>query len=99
MAEWHAGQRCLRDSGGLTNSSRRGAARMAMQCPQLRASLFQYIGEDARLADLCDAYETACAAREYWLHSSADIGSTREHEYRTVAAEVAGEIIAALADR
>jgi hypothetical protein len=97
MAEKNASRARFRDARGLSPASRRGAARIGMRWPQLRPELFQYIGEDVRLADLCEAYETACAANEHWLKSVA--GSARAQEYHAVAADVAGEIIGALADR
>jgi hypothetical protein len=72
-----------------------GAARIALRWPGWRSDLRPL--RDAHLADLCEAYETACAAAELWLKSTAETAPARAEEYRRLAAEVANEILRALA--
>jgi hypothetical protein len=48
------------------------------------------------LAELCEAYETACAAVEYWLRSKAEVAPARVEEYRALAAATEQDILEAL---
>jgi hypothetical protein len=72
-----------------------GAARFALRWPKARTQLERLKG-DARLAELCGAYGTACAAVEYWLRSSADVAPARVEEYRALAAATEQDILEVL---
>jgi hypothetical protein len=78
------------------DACRRGAARFALRWPRLRPQLERRLKDDAQLAELCEAYETACAAAEYWLRSTADVAPARVEEYRTLAAATEHDIFEAL---
>jgi hypothetical protein len=81
----------------VVDACRRGAARVILRWPEARSKLRARLESDARLAELCEAYETACAATDYWLHSKAGVASTRAEEYRALAAAMEREILDALA--
>jgi hypothetical protein len=78
---------------GVSDACRRGAARFALRWPRLRPQLERRLKDDAPLAELCEAYETACAAAEYWLRSSADVAAARVDEYRTLASATEQDIL------
>lgn len=78
---------------GVNDACRRGAARFALRWPKARTELDRRIGCDARLAELCEAYETACTAAEYWLRSKAAVAQARVEEYRTLAAATEQDIL------
>ncbi len=81
----------------MVDACRRGAARVVLRWPEARSKLRERLESDARLAELCEAYETACAAADYWLRSKAGIASTRAEEYRALAVAMEQDILDALA--
>ena len=80
----------------MNDACRRGAARFALRWPKARTELDRRIGRDQRLAELCEAYETACTATEYWLRSKAPMAGARVDEYRTLAAATEQDILETL---
>lgn len=64
---------------------RRGLARLMLRWPEKRAQLKAGFDSDARLAELCEAYEVACEAASYWAKSPAPVSSERVEEYRLLA--------------
>ena len=81
----------------MVDACHRGATRIVLRWPEVRSKLEVRIESDTRLAELCEAYETACAATEYWLRSKADIAAKRAEEYRALAAATEQDILEALA--
>ena len=81
----------------MVDACRRGAARVALRWPQTRRKLGSRLNSDTRLAELCEAYETACAAAEYWGRAKADIAAARAEEYRALADATEQDILEALA--
>jgi hypothetical protein len=81
----------------VVDACRRGAARVVLRWPEIRTKLGARIESDSRLAELCEAYETACTAAEYWLRSKADVAPERAEEYRALAAATEQDILEALA--
>ena len=81
----------------MGDACRRGAARFALRWPKARTQLERRLKSDARLVELCEAYEAACAAAEYWLRSKADVARARVEEYRALAAATEQDILEALA--
>jgi hypothetical protein len=73
-----------------------GAARFALRWPKARAQLNQRLGADPRLCELCEAYEAACTAVEYWLRSEAPEAAARVEEYRALTAATEQDILEAL---
>jgi hypothetical protein len=84
------------DIGTSTEAARRGAARMALRWPRARPALLKCLPADSRLADLCETYETTCAAAEYWRRSEAQVGPSRVEEYMQLAADLEADILDAL---
>ncbi len=80
----------------MGDAFKRGAARFALRWPKARAALNQSLRTDVRVQELCEAYEAACVASEYWLHSKAPYGLARPEEYRALAAATEQDILGAL---
>jgi hypothetical protein len=51
------------------------------------------VATDSRLSDLCEAYEIAFTAAEYWLRSDAKMGRSTAREFEKIASEIEGEIL------
>jgi hypothetical protein len=83
----------------VSDASRRGAARMTQRWPQFRPTLERRFPDDGRVAGLCEAYETACAAEEYWRRLPEPMGPWRAEEHRQLAADVADDILTMLAPK
>jgi hypothetical protein len=79
-----------------TNACRRGAARFSLRWPHARLELERRLKYDERVVELCEAYETACAAAEHWLRSNADIAPARVEEYRSLAVAMEQDILSTL---
>jgi hypothetical protein len=80
----------------LSDACRRGAARLALRWPRIRAELGRRVKSDVGVAELCEAYEAAYVATEYWLHSQAQVAPARIEEYRMLVAATEREILEAL---
>ena len=72
---------------------RRGIARLALRWPQRRSQLEQSLKKEPRLGELCEAYEVACVAVDYWLRSDAPVASARVEEYRALALATEQDIL------
>jgi hypothetical protein len=81
----------------VVDARRRGVARVLLRWPEVRTKLGTRIESDARIGELCEAYEAACAAVEYWVRSEADVAPARAEEYRALAAATEQDILDALA--
>jgi hypothetical protein len=80
----------------MDDACRRGAARFALRRPGARSALERRIKKDPRIGELCEAYEMACSAVDYWLHSPAAEAAARADEYRALAMATEQDIIEAL---
>jgi len=78
------------------DACRRGAARFALRWPKARSTLNQVLATNVHVQELCEAYEAACAAVEYWLHADSPDGFARADEYRALAASTEQDILDAL---
>jgi len=72
----------------MNQAQRRGLARLMLRWPQRRAGLTDRCGHDPRFLELSEAYETACAAADYWAKSRSPEAQARTNEYRTLALEI-----------
>jgi hypothetical protein len=77
----------------MSNAMRRGLARLMLRWPEKRAELVRRAQQDARFCELCEAYESACEAIEYWTHSSAPTAEERAAEYRALASATEHDIL------
>jgi hypothetical protein len=77
----------------MDDARRRGAARLSLRWPQVRISLRLRIKHDENFAELCEAYEIACNAAEYWLHSNSSAAAARVEEYQALAAATEQDIL------
>lgn len=68
----------------MEKAQRRGLARLMLRWPQKRAALKTLFDRDARIAELCEAYEVACEAASYWDKSAAPAALERSQEYRSL---------------
>lgn len=68
----------------MEKAQRRGLARLMLRWPHKRATLKALFDRDARLAELCEAYEVACEAAAYWGKSSSAAAAERAQEYRSL---------------
>ena len=66
----------------MEDTQRRGFARLLLRWPGKRKELVRRAQTDAHIGELCEAYESACAALDHWLHSSATVAPDRIEEYR-----------------
>ncbi|KQO85760.1 conserved protein of unknown function [Methylorubrum extorquens] len=74
-------------------SERRGLARLMLRHPQRRAAFRRLAADDPYFLELCEAYEAACAAVEFWAKSNDPAAPDRTCEYRVLAAEVEKDIL------
>ncbi|KAA0121891.1 hypothetical protein CIW48_21325 [Methylobacterium sp. P1-11] len=74
-------------------SERRGLARLMLRYPERRAAFRRKAADDPYFLELCEAYEAACEAAEYWSKSSEPVAADRTHEYRALASEVEEDIL------
>lgn len=81
----------------MAEPCRRGAARIALRWPRTRTELESRLKTDARVAELCEAYDAACAAADYWRRSNAGVAPARAEEYRRLASATEQDILEALA--
>lgn len=77
-------------------SQKRGLARLLLRHPEHRDELRRKYAQNAHIRELCDAYEAACEAAEYWAKSSDQIGPTRAEEYRELATATEEDILRVL---
>ncbi|GJE30330.1 hypothetical protein LDDCCGHA_0497 [Methylobacterium oxalidis] len=77
----------------MEHSQKRGLARLLLRHPERRDELRRKYAENAHIRELCDAYEAACEAAEYWAKSSDLIGPNRAEEYRELATATEGDIL------
>ena len=80
----------------MDQAQKRGLARLLLLWPGRRAELRQRFSQDARLVELCEAYEAACEAASYWSKSAAQVGPARMREYETLAKETEQDILSRL---
>ena len=80
----------------MDKARRPGAARFALRWPKNRAELQRRINSDVHLAELCEAYEAACVATEYWLRSREAAAAARAEEYRALAFATEQDILETL---
>jgi hypothetical protein len=80
----------------MDKARRRGAARFALRWPKNRAELQRRINSDVHLGELCEAYEAACVATEYWLRSREAAAAARAEEYRALAFATEQDILETL---
>lgn len=78
---------------------RRGLARLQLRWPARRQELALRAASDVRVGELCEAYETACAALDYWLHSAASIAPERVEEYRSLIIATEEDVLALINPR
>ena len=72
----------------------RGLARLMLRWPGKRADLARKFREDARFGELCEAYEAACTAVDYWSRSDAAVAPARMAEYRALVSATEEDIFA-----
>lgn len=77
----------------MEKAQRRGLARLMLRWPDRRAQLKAGFDRDARLAELCEAYEVACEAASYWAKSPAPVAFERLEEYRSLASATEQDIL------
>ncbi len=80
----------------MEQSYRRGLARLMLRWPERRDNLRHKAVHDRHFRDLCQAYEEAWTAVDYWSNSSATVGPERAQEYRSLAKETEDDILQAL---
>jgi hypothetical protein len=80
----------------VTDECMRGAARFALRWPKARNALKRRLETDPRVAELCEAYEAACAAAEHWTRAGGKSNIARAEEYRALAAATEQDILEAL---
>jgi hypothetical protein len=84
--------------GGAPWQARRGLARLMLRWPAWRAALRQWGLQDARLCDLVEDYEAACAALAYWAHAPILFAPVRMKEYRSLVSALEEDIEAVRAE-
>ncbi|MEG9504353.1 MAG: hypothetical protein MIN69_21265 [Methylorubrum extorquens] len=77
----------------MERSERSGLARLMLRYPDRREALRCKAAEDANFRDLCEAYEAACVAVDYWAKSAEPVGPERAVEYQQLAAAVEEDIL------
>ncbi len=77
----------------MERSERRGLARLMLRYPARREALRARAAEDPGFRELCEAYETACEAADYWAKSGQPVASERAKEYNHLAVEVEKDIL------
>ncbi|KRE20601.1 hypothetical protein ASE66_07010 [Bosea sp. Root483D1] len=80
----------------MEQAQKRGLSRLLLRWPDRRAALRLSVARDPQVAELCEAYEAACVATEYWLRSSAAIAPLRVAEYNDLASAMEQDIIGRL---
>ncbi|KAB1072478.1 hypothetical protein [Methylobacterium planeticum] len=80
----------------MERSQQRGLARLLLRHPERRQELRRKFAENAQLRELCEAYEAACEAAEYWAKSSDPVGPARTEEYRELATATEEDIFHAI---
>lgn len=80
----------------MEQAQKRGLSRLLLRWPDQRAALRTSVSHDPQLAELCEAYEAACVATEYWMKSNAAIAPVRAAEYNDLAAAMEQDIIGRL---
>jgi hypothetical protein len=80
----------------MQDAERRGLARLMLRWPAKRMELAERARVDPHFTELCEAYESACAAIEYWAHSPAPIALERLAEYRARASATETDILETL---
>ncbi|RXT57430.1 hypothetical protein B6S44_03135 [Bosea sp. Tri-44] len=90
---------CFREPSQVVmeQAEKRGLSRLLLRWPERRAALRSSLERDPHLAELCEAYETACAASEYWSRSNSALAQQRVAEYRSIIAALEQDIIKSLA--
>ena len=58
----------------MEHAQARGLARLMLRWPERRAELRRKAAHDAHLLALCEAYEAACGAAEYWAKERPPLG-------------------------
>ena len=77
----------------MEQAQKRGLSRLLLRWPERRAALRTSMAHDPQLAELCEVYETACVATEYWMKSNAAIAPVRVAEYTDLASAMEQDII------
>src|SRR5262245_30563230 len=76
----------------MSAARKRGLARLMLRWPERRAIWLRKAGEDDQFGELCEAYEAACSALEFWSRSDAPIPAARIAEYRALVSETEADI-------
>ena len=77
----------------MEHAQARGLARLMLRWPERRAELRRKAADDAHLLALCEAYEAACGAAEYWAKERPPLGPDRAAEYRDLASDTEEDIL------
>jgi hypothetical protein len=85
--------RLISRSIGMNDPRGRGMARLKLRWPERRADLERRAKEDPCFGELCEAYESACAASEFWAQSSSSAAAERTAEYQALAAATERDIL------
>ncbi len=80
----------------MEQAQKLGLSRLLLRWPERRAALRMCVAHDPQLAELCEAYETACVATEYWMKSNAVIAPVRVAEYNDLASAMEPDVIGRL---
>jgi hypothetical protein len=83
----------LRQEADMEHAQRRGLARLMLRWPERRAELRRKARNDAHLLALCEAYEAAWGAAEYWAKEQPPVGPLRAAEYRDLASATEEDIL------
>ncbi|RXF67930.1 hypothetical protein [Hansschlegelia zhihuaiae] len=81
---------------GVGEARKRGLARLLLRWPSKRAELQRLAQNDPVTADLCEAYELACAAIDYWQRVAGGAAADRVIEYGSLATLVEEDILSRL---
>jgi hypothetical protein len=74
-------------------------ARLMLRWPEWRAALRRWALQDARLCDLVEDYEAACAALDYWAHAPILFAPVRMKEYRSLVSALEEDILSIITSK
>ena len=81
----------------MTNERKAGLARLLLRYPERRLAILR-VAMTPTMAELCESYELACVAAEYWAEVAGSEAAAITAEFRLLIVAIEAEVSRELTD-